>query len=113
MRIDAQRMCLCRGSRRFAFPFASLSGSIRQAVFTVIRMSFLVFQHSRLFDPPTIRVEFDTLAADRLNGHLLSFAGEQIDGGFDQPNRPLAFLLVVFQQPGVWLDRIVGHFLRW
>jgi len=103
MLINAQGVCLCWGFRRFTFPFADRGSSIGCTVRAVIRMGFLIFQDRRLFNPPALWVQFNTLAADGLNGRCLVLFEKLIDARFDQAHGTLAFLLVVFFQPRAWL----------
>jgi len=98
---------LCDRNNRFTLPFPSLSSFVRCAVLAIVGVSLRVLQDRRLFDAPALWIAFNTPAADRLNRHALPVTLDLIDGGFDQAHRALAFLLVVFLQPGVGLSWLI------
>jgi hypothetical protein len=120
--VNSQRLC----DRLLGLSLPHLSVSIFRSlicgtVFAIIGMSLSVLQNCRLFDAPAFCIYLDTFATDGLNRDRLLLADELIDGGLDEADGPLAFLLVVFLEPGAGLRdfarlgvgwRFWGHRLR-
>ncbi len=111
--VNAQRLWISRNRLPFLLLIALFHRSIRCAVLLIIGMGFCILQDRRLFDASTFRVQREAFVANSFNCHCLLFVDELIDGGFDQGDCPFAFLLIVFQQPGMWLFGSVVRLVRW